>query len=152
MRSVVTRVVQGLAWLVLAGLVLEFYLAGAAIFGGTTYRPHRALGVVLALAILLLLVLALVARPGRRAVGLVALLVALTVVQVALPSLRTDLPWVAALHAVNAVALLGVAAAVARTTASAAPARRAPAAPAAAGDVDAPAGPPDAGGRALPRG
>jgi hypothetical protein len=115
-RSVVTRIFQGLAWLVLAGLVVEVYLAGAALFGVTTFQPHRALGVALALGILLLLVLALVARPGRRVVGLAALLAALTVVQVLLPSLRTGLPWVAALHAVNAVALSLQAAAIARTS------------------------------------
>src|SRR5215467_8775739 len=107
MQSVVTRVFQGLAWLVLAGLVLQVYLVGAALFGAATFQPHRALGVALAMAILLLLVLTLVARPGRSAVGLAALLVALTVVQVLLPSLRTGLPGVAAVHAVNALALMG---------------------------------------------
>src|SRR5712692_11753077 len=81
-RSVVTRIFQGLAWLVLAGLVVEVYLAGAALFGVTTFQPHRELGVALALGILLLLVLALVARLGRRVVGLAALLATLTVVQV----------------------------------------------------------------------
>jgi hypothetical protein len=115
-RSGATRIFQGLAWLVLAGLVVEFYLSGAALFGVTTFQPHRTLGVALALGILLLLVLALVARPGRRVVGLAALLAALTVVQVLLPSLRTGLPWVAALHAVNAVALSLQAAAIARAS------------------------------------
>ena len=133
MQSVVTRIFQGLAWLVLAGLVVEFYLAGAALFGVTTFQPHRTLGVALALAILLLLVVALVARAGRRVVGLAALLAALTVVQVLLPSLRTRLPWVAALHAVNAVALSLQAAAIVRAPGRAAPASRAPEASAAVG-------------------
>jgi FtsH-binding integral membrane protein len=126
MRSVVTRIFQGLAWLVLAGLVLEFYLAGAAVFGATTFQPHRALGVILAAAILLLLVLALVARPGRHVVGLTTLLVVLTIVQVVLPSLATrlhpSLPGVAALHVVNAAVLLAVTGAIVR-----APGRKAPA-------------------------
>jgi hypothetical protein len=133
MRSVVTRIFQGLAWLVLAGLVVEFYLAGAALFGVTTFQPHRMLGVALALAILVLLVLAPVAPPARRVVGLAALLAALTVVQVLLPSLRTGLPWVAALHAVNAVALSLQAAAIARAPSRAAPASRPPEASAAVG-------------------
>ncbi len=47
-------------------------------------------------------------------IGLAALLTALTVVQVLLPSLRTGLPWVAALHVVNAVALAVQAVAIAR--------------------------------------
>jgi len=123
-RSVGTRILKGLAWLVLAGLVVEFYLAGAALFGVTTFEPHRTLGLVLALAILLLLVLALVARPGRGVIGLAALLTALTVVQVLLPSLRTGLPWVAALHVVNAVALAVQAVAIARAPIRIAPARR----------------------------
>ena len=57
MRSVGTRILKGLAWLVLAGLVVEVYLAGAALFGVTTFQPHRALGVALALGILLLFVI-----------------------------------------------------------------------------------------------
>jgi len=101
----ITRILQGLAWLVVAGLVVEFYLAGSALFGATTFQPHRALGVGLAAAILLLLIVALIARPGRRVVGLAALLLVLGIVQVVLPSLRTAVPWVAALHPINAVAL-----------------------------------------------
>jgi len=105
----ITRVFQGLAWLVVGGLVLQFYLAGAALFGVTTFQPHRALGDALGVAILLLLVVALIARPGRRTVGLAAALTVLTIVQLSLPSLRTGLPWVVALHVVNAAALMLVA-------------------------------------------
>jgi hypothetical protein len=71
----------------------------------TTFQQHRALGVALAVAILLLLALAMVARPGRRVVALGALLVDLTVVQVLLPSLRIGLPWFAALTAPTRVGL-----------------------------------------------
>jgi hypothetical protein len=105
-----------MAWLILAGLVVEFYLAGSALFGVTqSFQLHRALGSVLAIAILLLLVLALIARPGRRLVGMVALLTALTIVQAALPSLRSAVPALAALHVVNAAVLLGLAGTIART-------------------------------------
>jgi len=114
MRSILTRLFQGLAWLVLGGLVLQFYLAGAAMFGVVPLQPHRTLGHLLTVAVLLLVVLALVARPGRRLVGLTVLLASLTVVQVLLPSLRTGLPWVAAFHVVVAVGLTALAAAVAR--------------------------------------
>jgi hypothetical protein len=105
---------QGLAWLVLAGLAVQFYLAGAALFGATTFQAHRTLGYLLAVAILLLLVVALVAWPGRRLVGLTALLAGLAVVQVLLPALRSGLPWVAALHVVVAVGIAAQAAALAR--------------------------------------
>jgi hypothetical protein len=105
---VFTRIYQGLAWLVVGGLLVQIYLAGAGLFGATTFQPHRALGNALAVAILLLLIVVLIARPGWRAVGPALALVVLTIVQVMLPSLRTGLPWVAALHALNAVALVAV--------------------------------------------
>ena len=110
----IARIFQGLAWVVVSGLVLEFYLAGAALFGVTTFQYHRALGVRLAAAILLLMVVALITRPGRRVVGLAALLAALAIVQVFLPSLRTGVPSVAAIHVVNALALAVVAFSIAR--------------------------------------
>jgi hypothetical protein len=65
--------VQRLVWLILAGLVLEVYLASVALFGTATFQPRRAVGVALAAAILLLLVLMLVARLRRHAVGLAPL-------------------------------------------------------------------------------
>jgi hypothetical protein len=109
----ILRIFQGLAWCVVGGLVLQFYLAGAALFGATTFQPHRALGDALAAAILLLLVAAMLARPGRRLVGLAVGLTALTVLQLLLPSLRSGLAWVAALHVVNALALAAVAVSIA---------------------------------------
>ena len=124
MQVVVTRTLQGLAWLVVAGIVVQFYLTGAALFGATTFQPHRLLGNALAVAMLLLLVLALVARAGRRTVGMAALLVALAIVQVVLPSLRTAVPWVAALHAINAGALAMVTLRIARAEDSRAAAGR----------------------------
>ena len=114
-RLIVGRIFQGLAWLVVAGLVIEFYLAGAALFGVTTFQPHRLLGVVLAVAIMLLLVLSLVARPWQRVTGMAALLAALTIVQVSLPRLQTVVPSIAALHVINAALLLGLAGPIARS-------------------------------------
>jgi hypothetical protein len=114
LQTVLARLFQGLAWLILAGLVVQFYLAGAALFGAMTFQPHRTLGYLLGAAILLLLIMALVARPGRRLVGLTSLLAGLTIVQVLLPSLRTGVPWVAALHVPVALAIAAQAAAIAR--------------------------------------
>jgi hypothetical protein len=114
MRRTILYVHQGLAWVVLANLLLQFYLAGMALVGATTFEFHRTLGYLLAIPILLLPVLALVGGLGRRLIGLSALLVVLTIIQVMLPSLRFSFPFVAALHVVNALALLGVSAAVAR--------------------------------------
>ena len=114
MQRIILYVHQGLAWVVLAGLLLQFYWAGMALFGATSFEFHRTWGYLLAIPILLLLVLALAGCLGRRLIGLSALLVVLTVVQVMLPSLRFSLPFVAALDVVNALALLGVSGAIAR--------------------------------------
>jgi hypothetical protein len=121
----VTRISRGLAWLILAGLAAQFYLAGAALFGGLTFQPHRLLGIGLVVAAVLLLVLTLAAWPAPRTVRQVAVLTVLMVVQVALPSLRAQLPWVAGLHPVIALGIAQEAAATARATdmATSAPAR-----------------------------
>jgi Family of unknown function (DUF6220) len=113
MQRIILYVHQGLAWGVLVSLLLQFYLAGMALFGATSFEFHRTWGYLLAIPILLLLVLALAGRLGRCLIGLSALLVVLTVVQVMLPSLRSSVPLVAALHVVNALALLGVSAVIA---------------------------------------
>jgi hypothetical protein len=119
MRPVLTRVFQGLAWLVVASLLVEFYLAGTALFGVATFQPHRLLGVISGVLILLLAILAPIAVSARRVVGQAVLLALLTVLQLALPQLRLAAPAVAALHVVNAALLLGLAAAIARAAASA---------------------------------
>jgi hypothetical protein len=115
MQPVISRLHRGLAWLILVGLAAEVYLVGTRLFGVTTLQPHRSLGYALGIAILLLLILTLVADRRRRIVQLATLLVALTIVQVVLPSLATSLPWVAALHAITTMALMGVTAAIARS-------------------------------------
>jgi hypothetical protein len=110
MRRILLWIHQGLAWVVLVGLLLQFYFVGMALFGGTSFEFHRTLGYLLAVPVILLLVLALAGRLGRLLTGLSALLVVLIILQAALPSLRSSVPMVAALHPVNAVALLGLSA------------------------------------------
>ncbi len=115
MRHMLLRVHRGVALVAMAGFVFQFYLVGAALFGVTTFELHRILGYLLALFVALLLILALAGLPGRRLIGLSALLLVLVVVQALLPSLRASVPWLAALHPVNALALMGVAAAIIRS-------------------------------------
>ncbi|MCI0711946.1 MAG: DUF6220 domain-containing protein [Chloroflexi bacterium] len=114
MQRIIAQIHQGLAWIVLAALLIQFYLAGTAIFGAGSFEPHRSLGGVLLLPVLLLLVLALVGRLGGRVIGLSLLLVVLFIVQGILPALRDDAAWVAALHPVNALALMGISATIGR--------------------------------------
>ena len=72
MQRTILYVHQGLAWVVLAGLFLQFYLAGMGLFGAASFEFHRTWGYLLAIPILLLLVLALAGRLGRRLIGLSA--------------------------------------------------------------------------------
>ena len=111
MQRIIAQIHQGLARVFLAGLLIEFYLAGAAIFGvGLSFEPHRMLGTGLVILAILFPVLALIGRLGRKLIGFSLVLVLLTIVQMALPSLRGNVPWIAALHPVNALALMGVSA------------------------------------------
>ena len=41
MRRILLRVHQGLAWVVLVGLLLQFYWVGMALFGATSFELHR---------------------------------------------------------------------------------------------------------------
>jgi hypothetical protein len=114
MKRTILRVQQVLALAVLAGLLLQFYLAGMALFGAASFEFHRTLGYLLAIPILLILVLALAGGLGRRLIGLSALLVVLTIVQIMLPSFRSVVPLISALHVINALALMGVSSTIAR--------------------------------------
>ena len=107
-RGVVATLYRALVWLTLAGLVAQVYLAGAGAFGARTYTLHATWGTALSIPVLLLLVLAFLGRVGRVRIGFTALLLLLYTTQLVLAGMRSDAPYVAALHPVNALALLGV--------------------------------------------
>lgn len=112
MRNVVSKVHGGLAWVVVAAIVAQFFFAGLGLFGATSLQAHRMTGNLIGAASLLLLVLALVGTLGGMRIGLSALLFVLTFIQNLLvrgPSL------VAAFHPLNALAILGVAVMLARS-------------------------------------
>ena len=110
----ISQIHQGLARIFLAGLLLQLYLAGAPMFGAASFEPHRMLGSALTILAILFPVLALVGRLGRQRIGLSMLLVFLIIVQAMLPSLRGSASGIAALHSVNALALMGVSARIGR--------------------------------------
>ena len=97
----------GLTVLFLVGVVVQFFLAGLTVFGGTSIESHRVLGFVLAAAALLLIILALVGRLPRKTVLLTVLLLGLSIVQSVLANIGID--EVAALHPVNALVIAFVA-------------------------------------------
>jgi hypothetical protein len=97
----------GLAVLFLLGVVVQVFLAGLNIFGGTSIESHRVLGFILIGGALLMLVLAAVGRLPRRTILLTVLLLGLSVLQTVL--VNVDVTEVEALHPVNALAIAFVA-------------------------------------------
>jgi hypothetical protein len=112
----------GYRWLLLAFLVLgaaQIFLAGLGAFridnlgisGETAFAPHRDVGFAMGGVALFILVLALIARPGVRAVIASAILFLLAVlVQSLLASLADNTVWFGGLHALDGLAILGIAA------------------------------------------
>jgi lysylphosphatidylglycerol synthetase-like protein (DUF2156 family) len=117
-QRTIYQLYRGLAWLFLAGAVLQFFLAGLGVFGAASFVPHQTVGKLLWLASLIQLVLAAVlALSGglsRGRVGLAALLFVLMVVQWSLvEAFSGSVPILAALHPVNGLLVLSVAFALA---------------------------------------
>ena len=98
MQRTISQIHQAVAWLFLMGLLLQFYLAGAPMFGVTSFQPHRMLGGALMMLAIIIPMFALLGRMDRRLIALSCLLLLLTIVQWMLPSLRGSLSWMAALH------------------------------------------------------
>ena len=103
----------GFAALFAAGVVVQAYLAGAALVqlgGGGDFGTHIEFGYtgmgILALGVL---VTAFAARVPRSQVGLAVGLFVLYIVQTVLPNFRGSSPVVAALHPANALLLFGLA-------------------------------------------
>lgn len=124
----IARVIfAGTAWLFVALVVVQVFLAGLGLFGSGGMGTHRDFGYLVASFPLLVLIAGVVARAGRLAWWSGGLLV-LGTVQSILPWFAADAPFVAALHPVNALALAGLGLLIARgATALARERRRQPA-------------------------
>jgi hypothetical protein len=101
------------AWLFVASIVVQVFLAGAAItnLGGSgNFEAHIGFGYsVIGLLALAVLLTALAARMPRRDVGISVGLFLLYIVQTALPNAKVSYPAIAALHPVNALLLFALA-------------------------------------------
>jgi len=103
------------AWLLVACLLVQVFLAGMGVFDGPErFETHRDFGYLFGWLTLVMLIIAAAGRLGRLLIGLSAL----TLVQFFLQSIfilfREDQPAIAALHPVNGVLLLVVTIAIAR--------------------------------------
>ena len=87
--------------------ILQVFLAGLGVFNDpSSFITHRNFGYTFGWLTLVILVLAIVGRSGRRLIGLSALLLVLFSLQSVFVALRTDMPTVAALHPLNGFAIL----------------------------------------------
>jgi hypothetical protein len=109
MRSIARSVHLVVAWLLVAGIVVQIFLAGLGVFRGpASFITHRDFGYLLGWFTLAILILALVGRERRLVVGLSILLLVQFTLQSVFVALRTDLPTIAALHPVNGFLILVV--------------------------------------------
>ena len=104
------------AWLFVAAVVWQVFLAGVGLFvpGSDRFSDHRAFGWLLHLAPIVVLLFAWGAHPGSTTMWLSGLLLLLVGIQPFLPLMRSDMPFAAALHPVNALAIFAVGLVIAR--------------------------------------
>ncbi len=115
MRPIARTVHAVIAWLVVAGLIVQVWLAGRGVFEPPSgFTTHRDLGYTLGLIPIVLLVLGAVGGMGRRMAILAAVIFGLVIVQSLLVMVRTSSPAIAALHPVNGFLILLVAVILAR--------------------------------------
>ena len=107
MKVWLRKAYAGVAWLLAAGVVVQFLLVGLALFAGYGFKPHIEFGYYFISAVSLALpLLAVFGGLPRRLIGWSALLLVLILVQVSLPGFRSTAPVIAALHPVNALLVL----------------------------------------------
>ena len=116
MRSLMRQIHAGTAWLLVASIVVQIWLAGTAIpqLGGNgSFETHRNVGYAIGLVTLVLFVTALPSGLGRRRVLQSLGVFGLYIVQSSLPYVGVGA--IEALHPVNAVVMFVAAAWYART-------------------------------------
>lgn len=115
--SYARRAFPFVAALFLVCCVVQVFLAGLGVFDDpASFLTHRDFGYTFGLLILVLLVLAIVGRMSRAAIGGCVLLAVLFTLQSVFVAVRTDMPAVAALHPLNGFLILAVAGVLTRTS------------------------------------
>jgi uncharacterized membrane protein (DUF441 family) len=95
------------AWVFVAGLVLQVWLAGRGVFEAETmFATHRDVGYALSLFTVVLLVLGLLGGMGRRAALRAIGIFVLFILQSVFVIMRSSMPALAALHPVNGFLIL----------------------------------------------
>jgi hypothetical protein len=98
-----------------ACLVVQVFLAGLGVFDSpSAFMTHTTWGFLIEWLTLVMLLIALFGRLGRRLIGLTALTLVQMVLQSVFVAVRDDYPMVAALHPVNGFGVLLVTILIAR--------------------------------------
>ena len=104
------------AWVLVGCLVVQFFLVGLDLFEAMGESElHRDFAYVYGWLTPILVLLAMAARLPRRVVLLTVALLALYAIQTYLPTIADALPWIASLHAINALLVFWLAVQVARS-------------------------------------
>ena len=115
MQPVARTIHAVLAWLLVATLLVQVWLAGRGVFEAPGFfATHRDVGYTLSIFPLALLVLGFLGGMGRRVAIMAALIFGLMILQSVFVVMRTSTPAVAALHPVNGFLILLVAILLAR--------------------------------------
>jgi Family of unknown function (DUF6220) len=109
MRAGATTAYYGLGLLIAFGIVVQVFLAGLGIFGAESFEAHENFGWILHTAAIVVFLLALLGPRTGRTIGLGFGLLALMTIQILFVGARDDTPYVAALHPVFALLVLGLA-------------------------------------------
>jgi hypothetical protein len=115
MRPIARTAHAVLAWLLVAALVVQVWLAGRGVFESPgIFATHRDVGYMLSIFPIVLLVLGFLGGMGRRVAIMAAVIFGLLILQSVFVVMRTSTPAVAALHPVNGFLILLVAIVLAR--------------------------------------
>ena len=108
-----------LAWLFVACVLVQFFLAGLGVFAGAAnFELHRTWGYTFGYLLFFMIAAALIGRMPRAAWAAPIGVIVLFGLQSVFVAFRTDAPWIAALHPVNAVAIFTASLWIARSSAA----------------------------------
>jgi len=109
MKSTLVRIHNGLAWLIFAGSIIQFFLISLAVFGAADSQVHVTGGGILMLAALIMAIVSPIVRVSKWNVILSILVLLLLFPVQGLLAYIESLPGaVRALHGVNGVLILGL--------------------------------------------
>jgi hypothetical protein len=115
MRPIARNLHAAIAWLLVAVLVIQVWLAGRGVFESPgVFATHRDVGYAIGIFPIVLLVLGVLGGMGRRVAIMAAVIFGLAILQSVFVVMRTSSPAIAALHPVNGFLILLVAIVLAR--------------------------------------